>query len=81
MFPGGARRCFTIGKHRVLLLFYLPIYVISGGQFRCSGGNCLLLIGIHTFWIGADSQFSPLLKRGDGVVQYSLTPGYGILSR
>ena len=28
-------------------------------------------IGLHAFWIRADSQFSPLLKRGDGIVQYS----------
>ena len=68
-------------EHRVFLLFYLPIYDISGGQFRCSGGNRLLLIGIHAFWIGADSQFSPLLKRGDDIVQYSFDPRIWNLTR
>ena len=74
-FPGSPKVLHHLVEHRVILLFYLPIYDISGGQFCRSGGNRLLLIGVHTFWIGADSQFSPLLKRGDGIVQYSFDPG------
>ena len=58
-------------EHRVILLFYLPIYDVSGGQFRCPGGNSLLWIGLYAFWIRADSYFSPLLQRCDGIVQYS----------
>ena len=78
-FPGSPKVLHHLVEHRVILLFYLPIYDISGGQFRCSGGNRLLLIGDHAFWIRADSQFSPLLKRGDGVVQYSFDPRIGNL--
>ena len=78
-FPGSPKVLHHLIEHRVILLFYLPIYDISGGQFRFSGNNRLLLIALHTFWIGADSQFSPLLKRGDGVVQYSFDSRIGNL--
>ena len=61
-------------EDRVLLLFYLPIRNIGSGQSRWFGGYCLPLAGVLASWIGVDSQFSPLLKRGDGIVQDSFDP-------
>ena len=55
-FLGSPKVLHHLVEHRVILLFYLPIYDISGGQFRCSGGNRLLLIGVHALWIRADSS-------------------------
>ena len=78
-FPGSPKVFHHLVEHRVILLFYLPVYDISGGQSRCSGGNRLLLIGVHTFWIRVNSQFSPFLKRGNGIVQYSFDPRIGNL--
>ena len=66
-FPGSPKVLHHLVEHRVILLFYLPIYDVSGGQFRCPGGNSLLWIGLYAFWIRADSYFSPLLQRCDGV--------------
>ena len=78
-FPGSSKVFHHLVEHRVVFLFNLPVYNISGSQSRCSGGNRLLLIGIPAFWIRANSQFSPLLKRGYGVVQYSFDSRIGNL--
>ena len=78
-FPGSPKVLHHLVEHRVILLFYLPIYDVSGGQFRCPGGNSLLWIGLYAFWIWADSYFSPLLQRCDGIVQYSFDSRIGNL--
>ena len=38
-FPGSPKVLHHLVEHQVILLFYLPIYDIGGGQFRCPGGN------------------------------------------
>ena len=38
-FPGSPKVLHHLVEHGVILLFYLPIYDVSGGQFRCPGGN------------------------------------------
>ena len=63
-FPGSPKVLYHLVEHRVILLFYLPIYDISGGQFRCSGGNRLLLIGFHAFWIGGGLPIQPAPQEG-----------------
>ena len=74
--PEGAS---PLGRARVILLFYLPIYDISGGQFRCPGGNSLLWIGLHAFWIRADSSSARSSRGVMALSQYSFDSRIGNL--
>ena len=74
-FPGEPEGASPLGRAPGHPLFYLPIYDISGGQFRCSGDNRLLLIDLHAFWIGVDSQFSHSSRGVMALSNTALTPG------
>ena len=63
-FPGSPKVLHHLIEHRVILLFYLPIYDISGGQFRCSGDNHLPLIDLYAFWTRCGLPVQPTPQEG-----------------
>ena len=74
-FPGSSKVFHHLVEHRVVFLFNLPVYNISGGQSRCSGGNRLLLIGIPAFWIRANSNSARSSRGVMALSNTALTPG------
>ena len=74
-FPGSPKVLHHLVEHRVILLFYLPIYDVSGGQFRCPGSNSLLGLA---FMPSGSGRTLTSARSSRGVMALSntaLTPG------